>query len=233
MIVQCASLTQATQTSLVGNTCLYGATGGRLFVNGRGGERFAVRNSLADAVVEGVGDHCCEYMTGGAVVCLGSAGASKHTGLDAYCLQPRVFCNTFCHFAPRFTPYLTLSWSPPEGRPSATAAASLCDWRRCIVCLSFTSVFQTYLICVAVLSACLLSSPVSPSPINLPEQHGSSYSLCAADVALHCLHCTQLGQARQRNGCRLLTRQASPFRHCQRPKFTTQAHFAISRQAAA
>lgn len=65
---------QATQTSLVGNTCLYGATGGRLFVNGRGGERFAVRNSMADAVVEGVGDHCCEYMTGGAVVCLGSAG---------------------------------------------------------------------------------------------------------------------------------------------------------------
>lgn len=66
---------QATQTSLVGNTCLYGATGGRLFVNGRGGERFAVRNSMADAVVEGVGDHCCEYMTGGAVVCLGTAGA--------------------------------------------------------------------------------------------------------------------------------------------------------------
>ncbi len=66
---------QATQTSLVGNTCLYGATGGRLFVNGRGGERFAVRNSMADAVVEGVGDHCCEYMTGGTVVCLGTAGA--------------------------------------------------------------------------------------------------------------------------------------------------------------
>jgi len=69
------SILQATQTSLVGNTCLYGATGGRLFVNGRGGERFAVRNSLADAVVEGVGDHCCEYMTGGTVVCLGTAGA--------------------------------------------------------------------------------------------------------------------------------------------------------------
>ena len=72
-----AVLLQATQTSLVGNTCLYGATGGRLFVNGRGGERFAVRNSMADAVVEGVGDHCCEYMTGGAVVCLGTAGAES------------------------------------------------------------------------------------------------------------------------------------------------------------
>lgn len=50
--------------SIVGNTCLYGATGGRLFVGGRAGERFAVRNSLAEAVVEGTGDHCCEYMTG-------------------------------------------------------------------------------------------------------------------------------------------------------------------------
>lgn len=66
---------QATTSSLVGNTCLYGATGGRLFVNGRGGERFAVRNSMADTVVEGVGDHCCEYMTGGTVVCLGTAGS--------------------------------------------------------------------------------------------------------------------------------------------------------------
>lgn len=50
----------AEDASLVGNTCLYGATGGRLFVNGRAGERFAVRNSLAEAVVEGTGDHCCE-----------------------------------------------------------------------------------------------------------------------------------------------------------------------------
>ena len=54
----------AREASIVGNTCLYGATGGRLFVCGKGGERFAVRNSMAEAVVEGVGDHCCEYMTG-------------------------------------------------------------------------------------------------------------------------------------------------------------------------
>ncbi len=47
---------------------MYGATGGRVFINGRAGERFAVRNSLAETVVEGTGDHCCEYMTGGAVV---------------------------------------------------------------------------------------------------------------------------------------------------------------------
>lgn len=57
--------------TIVGNTCLYGATGGQVFVRGKAGERFAVRNSLAQAVVEGTGDHCCEYMTGGCVVVLG------------------------------------------------------------------------------------------------------------------------------------------------------------------
>mmetsp|Transcript_9319 Transcript_9319/g.16479 ORF Transcript_9319/g.16479 Transcript_9319/m.16479 type:complete len:1638 (+) Transcript_9319:28-4941(+) len=67
--------------SLVGNTCLYGATGGTLYVNGRAGERFAVRNSMADAVVEGAGDHCCEYMTGGTVVCLGTVGRNVAAGM--------------------------------------------------------------------------------------------------------------------------------------------------------
>ncbi len=71
----------AENASLVGNTCLYGATGGRLFVNGRAGERFAVRNSMADTVVEGVGDHCCEYMTGGCVVVLGTAGRNVGAGM--------------------------------------------------------------------------------------------------------------------------------------------------------
>jgi glutamate synthase (ferredoxin) len=72
---------KAEDASLVGNTCLYGATGGRLFVNGRAGERFAVRNSLCEAVVEGTGDHCCEYMTGGAVVVLGSVGRNVAAGM--------------------------------------------------------------------------------------------------------------------------------------------------------
>lgn len=72
---------EAREASIVGNTCLYGATGGRLFVCGKGGERFAVRNSMAKAVVEGVGDHCCEYMTGGAVVCLGPAGRNIAAGM--------------------------------------------------------------------------------------------------------------------------------------------------------
>eukprot|EP00210_Caulerpa_lentillifera_P005313 g5076.t1 len=67
--------------SIVGNTCLYGATGGKVFVNGRAGERFAVRNSLAMAVVEGTGDHCCEYMTGGVVVCLGTVGRNVGAGM--------------------------------------------------------------------------------------------------------------------------------------------------------
>ena len=72
---------EAADSVLVGNTALYGATGGRLFVNGRGGERFSVRNSMADAVVEGVGDHCCEYMTGGCVVVLGPVGRNVGAGM--------------------------------------------------------------------------------------------------------------------------------------------------------
>lgn len=66
---------------LIGNTALYGATGGRLFVAGKAGERFAVRNSNAMAVVEGAGDHLCEYMTGGTVVVLGSVGRNFGAGM--------------------------------------------------------------------------------------------------------------------------------------------------------
>jgi len=78
------------QHVLVGNTVLYGATGGRLFAAGRAGERFAVRNSGATAVVEGVGAHGCEYMTGGTVVVLGEVGrnfAAGMTGGVAYVLD--------------------------------------------------------------------------------------------------------------------------------------------------
>jgi glutamate synthase domain-containing protein 2/glutamate synthase domain-containing protein 1/glutamate synthase domain-containing protein 3 len=66
---------------LAGNAALYGATGGRVFIAGRVGERFAVRNSGATAVVEGVGDHACEYMTGGIVVVLGSIGRNFGSGM--------------------------------------------------------------------------------------------------------------------------------------------------------
>lgn len=66
---------------IIGNTCLYGATGGTLFANGQAGERFAVRNSKAQAVIEGAGDHCCEYMTGGVVVVLGRVGRNVGAGM--------------------------------------------------------------------------------------------------------------------------------------------------------
>ena len=67
---------------IAGNTGLYGATGGELFVNGRVGERFGVRNSGAIAVIEGAGDHCCEYMTGGRVVVLGETGRNFAAGMS-------------------------------------------------------------------------------------------------------------------------------------------------------
>jgi len=71
----------AADNVIIGNTCLYGATGGTLFANGRAGERFAVRNSKGHAVVEGTGDHCCEYMTGGVVVVLGRVGRNVGAGM--------------------------------------------------------------------------------------------------------------------------------------------------------
>jgi glutamate synthase (ferredoxin) len=77
--------------SIAGNTCLYGATGGRCFAAGRAGERFAVRNSGGTAVVEGVGDHGCEYMTGGTVVVLGETGRNFGAGMSggrAYVFDP-------------------------------------------------------------------------------------------------------------------------------------------------
>ena len=66
---------------ILGNTCLYGATGGTLYALGKSGERFAVRNSGATAVTEGAGDHCCEYMTGGKIVILGNTGRNIGAGM--------------------------------------------------------------------------------------------------------------------------------------------------------
>ncbi len=79
------------KNTILGNTVLYGATGGQLFAAGRAGERFAVRNSGALAVVEGVGDHACEYMTGGMVVVLGETGRNFGAGMSsgvAYVFDP-------------------------------------------------------------------------------------------------------------------------------------------------
>jgi glutamate synthase (NADPH/NADH) large chain len=87
--------------SIIGNTCLYGATGGELFAAGRAGERFAVRNSGAVAVVEGAGDHCCEYMTGGVVAVLGKVGLNFGAGMTggfAYVLDlERDFVDCYNH----------------------------------------------------------------------------------------------------------------------------------------
>jgi glutamate synthase (NADPH/NADH) large chain len=72
---------QTQNTAIIGNTCLYGATGGKVFAAGTAGERFAVRNSGAFAVIEGAGDHCCEYMTGGVVTVLGKVGHNFGAGM--------------------------------------------------------------------------------------------------------------------------------------------------------
>jgi glutamate synthase (NADPH/NADH) large chain len=88
-------------TSIMGNTCLYGATGGRLYASGQAGERFAVRNSGAFAVVEGLGDHGCEYMTGGLVTVLGPTGSNFGAGMTggfAYVLdQDNTFVDRYNH----------------------------------------------------------------------------------------------------------------------------------------
>ena len=91
----------ARDTIIMGNTCLYGATGGELYAAGGAGERFAVRNSGALAVVEGTGDHCCEYMTGGVVCVLGRTGVNfgaGFTGGFAYVLDmERDFVDRYNH----------------------------------------------------------------------------------------------------------------------------------------
>jgi glutamate synthase (NADPH/NADH) large chain len=85
---------------ICGNTTLYGATSGKVFINGVAGERFAVRNSGATAVVEGAGDHCCEYMTGGIVVVLGQTGRNFAAGMSggvAYVLDESNDFDYFCN----------------------------------------------------------------------------------------------------------------------------------------
>jgi glutamate synthase (NADPH/NADH) large chain len=90
----------AHENIIVGNTLLYGATSGEVFINGVAGERFAVRNSGAVTVVEGVGDHCCEYMTGGTVVVLGQTGCNFAAGMSggiAYVLDEMQLFDTLCN----------------------------------------------------------------------------------------------------------------------------------------
>lgn len=94
------SIFKAEDNIIAGNTLLYGATAGEVYINGRVGERFCVRNSGAVAVVEGVGDHCCEYMTGGRTVVLGSTGRNFAAGMSggiAYVWNPKGNFDYFCN----------------------------------------------------------------------------------------------------------------------------------------
>jgi glutamate synthase domain-containing protein 3 len=139
-VVISAPANDAGDPVLAGNTVLYGATGGQLFVAGRAGERFAVRNSGATAVVEGIGDHGCEYMTGGTVVVLGVTGRNLGAGMsggvayvydDDTSLPSRV--NTAMVRFERLTradagPLHTLITQHAELTGSARARALLDDW---------------------------------------------------------------------------------------------------------
>ena len=91
---------EAERNTIAGNTLLYGATSGEVYINGRVGERFAVRNSGVIAVVEGAGDHCCEYMTGGRVVVLGETGRNFAAGMSggvAYVWDKNHHFDYFCN----------------------------------------------------------------------------------------------------------------------------------------
>ncbi len=91
---------ESDQNIIIGNTVLYGATSGEIYISGVAGERFAVRNSGATAVVEGVGDHCCEYMTGGRVVVLGKTGRNFAAGMSggiAYVLDEDGDFDYYCN----------------------------------------------------------------------------------------------------------------------------------------
>ncbi|MCR5270303.1 MAG: glutamate synthase large subunit [Prevotella sp.] len=97
---RCSDDFKAEENIIAGNTGLYGATSGELYVNGKVGERFGVRNSGAIAVIEGAGDHCCEYMTGGRVVVLGKTGRNFAAGMSggvAYVYDPDHTFDYFCN----------------------------------------------------------------------------------------------------------------------------------------
>jgi glutamate synthase domain-containing protein 3 len=125
---------------LAGNTCLYGATGGSVFIAGSVGERFGVRNSGAAAVVEGTGDHACEYMTGGTVVILGPVGynlGAGMTGGDAFVWDPHANLTARLNTAlveavrPDAEDVIELRWLVErhlELTQSARARALLAEW---------------------------------------------------------------------------------------------------------
>ncbi|HEY5813101.1 MAG TPA: glutamate synthase-related protein, partial [Terrimicrobiaceae bacterium] len=127
---------------ILGNTVMYGATGGALFANGRGGERFCVRNSGGTAVVEGAGDHCCEYMTNGTVVVLGATGKNFGAGMTggvAYVLDleeeflnrynPQLITPSRLESEADITEIKGLIYSHLERTESEIAREILADWQ--------------------------------------------------------------------------------------------------------
>ena len=144
----CASVLSgfaAEDNIIAGNTGLYGATSGELYVNGIVGERFGVRNSGAIAVIEGAGDHCCEYMTGGRVVVLGRTGRNFAAGMSggvAYVYDPHRSFDYFCNMDMVELSLVEDSVSRKEllelirqhylHTGSALAGRMLDDWHRCI-----------------------------------------------------------------------------------------------------
>ncbi len=115
---------------IVGNTVLYGAVAGEAYFQGVAGERFAVRNSGAIAVVEGVGDHGCEYMTGGVVVVLGRTGRNFAAGMSggiAYVYDPEGQFRTLCNTAMVDIEMVSADSDPEEGdgKPSKGRKTSM------------------------------------------------------------------------------------------------------------
>ena len=136
---------KAEENIIAGNTGLYGATSGQLYVNGKVGERFGVRNSGATAVIEGAGDHCCEYMTGGRVVVLGKTGRNFAAGMSggvAYVYDPDHSFDYFCNMDMVELSLVEDSVSRKEllelirqhylHTGSALAGRMLDDWQHCV-----------------------------------------------------------------------------------------------------
>jgi glutamate synthase (ferredoxin) len=155
---------------LAGNTCLYGATAGRLFVAGRVGERFAVRNSGAVAVVEGAGDHFCEYMTGGAVVSLGAVGWNLGAGMTGGVAYIREFDQLNPDFVmARPVPgedageLRGLLEEHAQRTGSARAAAMLADWEQAL------AGFRQVVPVAVVQPPALAEEPVSEESVSDPK----------------------------------------------------------------
>ena len=136
---------RAEENIIAGNTGLYGATSGELYINGKVGERFGVRNSGAIAVIEGAGDHCCEYMTGGRVVVLGKTGRNFAAGMSggvAYVYDPDHTFDYFCNMDMVELSLVEDSISRKEllelirqhylHTGSALAGRMLDDWHHCV-----------------------------------------------------------------------------------------------------